>query len=375
MTVRQERLIADLSALAPEGFVALVADLWERCGWETARPDDRPGNAAGIVATQRTPVRQTHYLRVRRNPDETVDDREVRDFAAASLPRDADRRVIVTIAPPTPRVRELAADLDVDIVDGSGVSDLLDEHDATDLLGDADAGGESDHADHREAELFEAERKSDELEVLEASPFAEMEACPFCNSGRNNGAYFYPGSGRRTVDGGRLWTADVWNRADETATRNLRCDACSTNWVETGEGRESAWRLDSETRVRVGKREFVEAGDFPAATVEEWNRVDLDEGVVFPHPFEKPGSAFDDAPEPFDDWDACPECGGQEAVFVAVVDGRGRRLKCRSCERSWTERARLLRENLWRVDDPADAEVPEATHSEWERLAARAASD
>lgn len=382
MTVPQERLVADLSSLAPDALASLVGDLWERRGWET-EPPSKPGSddAAQLLATRRSPVRRTHLLRAEGG---RVGDREVREFAAAAPPERVNARVLVTSDSPQPETRELASDLDVEIVDGESLADLLVEHDAADLV---DGTGGAGEVDHRDEELFADERRSDDVEILEASPFEELADCPLCNSGRNNGAYFYPGTGRRTIDGGRLWSADLWDRTDETATRNLRCDACATNWVETpGDGRESLWKLTSATRIRTGKREFVEHDDFPVASIDEWGRVDLDEGVLFPHPFDAPASAFETPPEPFDGWDACPNCSAAGTVFAASLDGEsGRVLACRRCERSWTERRRLFRANRWRIDaadadrsnggDAGDGSPREATLAEWEREAAGSATE
>lgn len=352
-------MLADLSALDPDDLPSFVGEVWERCGWEVARRPGR-GDERTVVATRDSPVPQTHLVRVC-GPG-GIDDRAVREYAAADGRERADARILVTTGTPTARTRDLAADLDVKLVDGSDLTDLVVEHDAEDLL--ERYLDPADGAAHRGEELFGAERLSDGVEVLEAAPFEALERCPLCNSGRNNGTYFYPGTGRRTIEGGRIWSADLWNHADDTASRNLRCDVCAANWVEAAADRESVWKLDSAKRIRVGKREFVEPDDIPAATIEEWSRVDLDAGVLFPHPFDVPATEIESPPEPFDGWDDCPNCAAEETVFVTSIEGRsGRLLKCRHCAASWVERPRLLRANRWRL--AGDGGGREATLAEW----------
>jgi len=117
-------------------FEHFVADLWERMGWQTEV--SQASNDAGIdvVAEKKTPYPQKKVIQAKRYSDNTtVGGPDIQQYASLrhQVP-DADSVVVVTTSRFTKSAEKRGEELNVKLVDGDALVQMIDELDAVDFL-------------------------------------------------------------------------------------------------------------------------------------------------------------------------------------------------------------------------------------------------
>jgi hypothetical protein len=125
-----------LQQMDPYDFEQFVADLWERMGWETEVSAASADEGVDVVARKNTPYEQTTLIQAKRyGPNTTVGSPDIQQYASLDDQYDGvDTVVVVTTNTFTTQARELAARLDVKLVDGDALAGLVDEYEAADLV-------------------------------------------------------------------------------------------------------------------------------------------------------------------------------------------------------------------------------------------------
>jgi len=130
-------------------FEHFVADLWERQGWD-AEVEQQSGDAGvDIRAVKSMPYRQKALIQAKRyGENTTVGGPDIQQYSALKQQeQDADKAIVVTTSRFTSAAYDRAEDLNVKLIDGDDLAQLIDELDAYDLVEhyvDASPDGDTD---------------------------------------------------------------------------------------------------------------------------------------------------------------------------------------------------------------------------------------
>lgn len=117
----------------PRRFEEFVADVWARLGWRTRVVGEPGDHGIDVVAT--TADRMQLIQAKRYGPDTTVGSPEVQQYASLRLQEeDVDQVTIVTTGEFSEQARELAPALDVILVDGQDLLDVLEDIEGWDVV-------------------------------------------------------------------------------------------------------------------------------------------------------------------------------------------------------------------------------------------------
>jgi len=125
-----------LRTVDPDAFEQFVADLWAELGFQTVVTQSSKDRGVDVVARQTTPIEQTVVIQAKRYAATNKVGREsVQQYASLHRQeRDADLVVVVTTGAFTGPAREAARDLNVKLVDGERLVEMVVERDCLDLV-------------------------------------------------------------------------------------------------------------------------------------------------------------------------------------------------------------------------------------------------
>lgn len=161
------QLKAVLQQMDPYEFEHFVADLWERMGWETDVSTASADKGVDITARKSNPYEQLLLIQAKRyGPNTTVGSPDVQQYASLRQQfENVDKVLIVTTNGYSRQAREIAEDLNVKLIDGDGLVELIDEHDSLDLVAEyLDFIEPAEQSEPDEPELPDSE-PTDETEV------------------------------------------------------------------------------------------------------------------------------------------------------------------------------------------------------------------
>lgn len=125
-----------LQAMDDWDFENFVADLWERQGWD-AEVEQQSGDAGvDIRAVKSMPYQQKALIQAKRyGENTTVGGPDIQQYSALKQQeQDADKAIVVTTSRFTSAAYDRAEDLNVKLIDGDDLAQLIDELDAYDLV-------------------------------------------------------------------------------------------------------------------------------------------------------------------------------------------------------------------------------------------------
>ena len=181
------QLKAILQQMDPYDFEHFVADLWERIGWKTTVSTASADKGVDITARKSQPYEQLLLIQAKRyGPNTTVGSPDVQQYASLRHQfENVDKVLIVTTNGYSRQAREIAEDLNVKLIDGDGLVELINEYDSLDLVAEyldfiepaeqADSG-ESVHPDQEPTD--ETEVPSAPSEPLTDSQSSHSEVSP-----------------------------------------------------------------------------------------------------------------------------------------------------------------------------------------------------
>lgn len=122
-----ERLLRRLQAMDDYEFEHLVADLWELQGWDADVEQQSADAGIDVRATQSSPYRRKVLIQAKRYSDDNpVTGPDVQQYAALKQQEpDTDESIIVTTGRFTGSAEDRAKDLNVKLIDGEGLVDLI----------------------------------------------------------------------------------------------------------------------------------------------------------------------------------------------------------------------------------------------------------
>ncbi len=161
------QLKAVLQQMDPYEFEHFVADLWERMGWETDVSTASADKGVDITARKSSPYEQLLLIQAKRyGPNTTVGSPDVQQYASLRQQfENVDKVLIVTTNSYSRQARDIAEDLNVKLIDGDGLVELIDEHDSLDMVAEyLDFIEPAEQSDQDDPELSDNE-PTDETEV------------------------------------------------------------------------------------------------------------------------------------------------------------------------------------------------------------------
>lgn len=132
----RDELRRRLQSMDNYDFEHFIAELWERQGWD-AEVEQQSGDAGvDIRATKSSPYEQKVLIQAKRYAEgNTVGGPEVQQYSALKQQETGvDKAILVTTSQFTASAEDRAADLNVKLIDGDGLIDLLEESDAYDIV-------------------------------------------------------------------------------------------------------------------------------------------------------------------------------------------------------------------------------------------------
>lgn len=125
-----------LQQMDPYDFEHFIADLWTRMGWETEVSSAAMDEGVDVVARKTSPYDQTTLIQAKRyGPNSTVGSPDIQQYASLSHQYDGvDKVVIVTTNQFTSQARDLADRLNVKLINGDDLTQLIADNDAADLV-------------------------------------------------------------------------------------------------------------------------------------------------------------------------------------------------------------------------------------------------
>lgn len=119
-------------------FEHFVADLWREMGWETEVSQASVDAGIDVIATQDTPYHQKKVIQAKRYGDSTtVGGPDIQQYASLKQQvQNADSVVIVTTSSFTSSAESRARELNVKLVDGRGLVEMIEDLDAYDIVDD-----------------------------------------------------------------------------------------------------------------------------------------------------------------------------------------------------------------------------------------------
>lgn len=176
-----EQLTAILQQMDPYEFEHFVADIWERMGWETEVSSASADKGVDIIVRKSRPYDQLVLIQAKRyGPNSTVGSPDVQQYASLRQQYDGvDKVLIVTTNGYSRQAREIAEDLNVKLIDGDGLVELIEEYDSLDLVAEyldfIEPAEQVDQSDSDESELSggESPTKTEAATPDEASTNSE----------------------------------------------------------------------------------------------------------------------------------------------------------------------------------------------------------
>jgi restriction system protein len=123
-----ETLLAKLRQLSPAEFEHLVADLWDRAGYETYVSPQSNDRGIDVQAVRPSDDIKKLIQAKRYGPDRKVSGPEIQQYAALRIQEEnVDEVVVVTTSAFTDQAEGRAAELGVRLIDGSTLVALVED--------------------------------------------------------------------------------------------------------------------------------------------------------------------------------------------------------------------------------------------------------
>lgn len=136
MPLRENQTLNHLAQMDEYRFEHLIADLWEARGWDTTVTTGSQDRGIDVIATKSVPFPQKQLIQAKRYArDQTIGTPAIQQYSSLKQQEDAvDAVIVVTTGSFTSPARELAAELNVKLIDGAELFEILEDVGAAELL-------------------------------------------------------------------------------------------------------------------------------------------------------------------------------------------------------------------------------------------------
>lgn len=136
MDFEQEEVLSNLRQIDEYDFEEFIAKLWNLYGWETEVTSGSNDRGIDVIAEKHSPFEQKHLIQVKRwGSKNKVGGPEIQQYSSLLRRGDGiDAVVVVTTSSFSRQAKELAGELNVKLVDGFDLYEVLSEVGADNLL-------------------------------------------------------------------------------------------------------------------------------------------------------------------------------------------------------------------------------------------------
>lgn len=136
MDPTDEKLLKTLQEMDEYKFEELVADLWEKRGWDTTVTSGSRDRGVDVIAQKDTPFQQKQLIQAKRYSSTTkVGSPDIQQYSSLKHQKDnVDAVIVVTTSGFTAQAKDTASDLNIKTVDGAQLVSLITELRTDDIL-------------------------------------------------------------------------------------------------------------------------------------------------------------------------------------------------------------------------------------------------
>lgn len=138
MKLSRDELLSKLRQIDGGEFESLIADVWEERGWKTTETPDSRDRGIDVIAKQSTPFKQKQLIQAKRWAEgNKLSSRDVQQYDSLRRQEsDVDAVIIVTTSSFTSQAEQIANKLNVKLIDGRKICDMILSLDSQRFLSD-----------------------------------------------------------------------------------------------------------------------------------------------------------------------------------------------------------------------------------------------
>lgn len=136
MNISPPEISSRLQQLTGNEFEHFVADIWEERGWETSVTKRSRDEGIDVIAERSMPYTERVLIQTKRyKPNQKVGPREIREYHSTRDQREnVDKVLVVTTSEFTKNAKKIANDLNVKIINGRSLAQIITESDSENIL-------------------------------------------------------------------------------------------------------------------------------------------------------------------------------------------------------------------------------------------------
>lgn len=136
MVQSSEGMVSALQQMDPTEFEHFIADLWAQQGWSTSVTQASADRGVDVIAKKQNPFYQKHIIQAKRYSSENkIGSPAVQQYSSLLYQEDdVDAVIIVTTSSFSHQARSIAQDLNIKLISGEDIHDIVKNAGANDLL-------------------------------------------------------------------------------------------------------------------------------------------------------------------------------------------------------------------------------------------------
>lgn len=240
MELSQQKVINQLTQIDEYEFEQFIADLWERQGWSTKVTQGSNDRGIDIIATKTHPFFQKQVIQAKKySTDNTIGSPAIQQYSSLQHQEDGvDAVVIVTTSSFSSPARKTARDLNVKLVNGKKLHNILSDTNSEGLFYKYTSSDSQSLAKGKTADRAESGHKNDS-DFSKETPNDVVQNHSNQIKGVNHPFDDHTLSERKiskTDFFGRKCPVcstsnSVWEQeADSREDRRYKCESCETYW-------------------------------------------------------------------------------------------------------------------------------------------------
>lgn len=129
MDFSKKELLSHLRDMDEYDFEYLVADIWKERGWQTTVTTASGDRGIDVIAEKNSPFTQKQIIQAKRySADNRIGSEDIQQYSSLKkLEDNVDTVVIVTTSSFTPQAEQMASDLNVKLIDGTELTNMIKE--------------------------------------------------------------------------------------------------------------------------------------------------------------------------------------------------------------------------------------------------------
>lgn len=136
MNLSRNEVLSQLRQIDEYEFEHLVADIWGQRGWETTVTTGSSDRGIDVIAQKSSPFKQKQLIQAKRySVDNKIGSPDIQQYSSLrQQENEVDAVVIVTTSSFTSQAQQTAKDLNVKLIDGNDLIEMISELDSLDSL-------------------------------------------------------------------------------------------------------------------------------------------------------------------------------------------------------------------------------------------------